>query len=81
MTELNVVPLPVKDLSDIPTRLRDLANRIESGEQPAETAFVLIPRSKDYPRLFGWGDIEHANDPIIQLGLCLHWLHANLVVR
>lgn len=72
MAELNVVALPIKNLNDIPERLRDMATRIESGELNADTLFVVIPQDGDYPSLYGWGDIERHNDPIIQLNLCLH---------
>lgn len=68
-------------LNDIPARLRLLADQIEAGEHEATGALVLLPRKGDYPRVFGFGDVEGANDPIIQLALAHHWFLTKLVVR
>jgi hypothetical protein len=76
-----IVPLPAKDLGNIPERLRDLASRLEAGEESAGTLFVIIPVAGDWPRLFGWGDVDGRNDPMIQLELCRHWLVENMVDR
>ena len=76
-----LVTLPTKDLSNIPERLRDLAARLEAGEETADTLFVVLPRADDWPRLFGWGDVDGRNDPLIQLTMCTHWLTTNLVGR
>lgn len=47
-------------ISDIPNMMRMLADRIESGDVPAEYALCIIPRDGDFPDLFGWG--EHPGD-------------------
>ena len=80
---MNVVQLHngAPSLNDIPGRLRLLADRIENGEVEATTAYVVIPRSGDFPQLFGFGDYEKDNGPIVQMQFMLHWLSANLVVR
>lgn len=61
-------------LADIPAQLRVLADRIENGELVADGAFVLVPRERDYPTVFGYGIITGAYDPIIQFELARLWL-------
>lgn len=68
-------------LNDIPGRLRHLADQIEKGELAPETMYVIMPRPKDFPRLWGFGNVDGDKHPIIQLELIRHWLVANLVVR
>lgn len=68
-------------LNDIPGQLRVLADSIEKGEVEATTTYVVIPRAGDFPKLFGFGDNDKDNSPIVQMQLMLHWLSANLVVR
>ena len=77
-----VVQLPVVNLNDIPQRLRQLAEDIETGIRPGITSVILIiPQLGDFPKVYGWGDIEGTNDPIIQLSLAKHWFLDNLVLR
>lgn len=69
-------------LTDIPGRLRLLADGIESGlNGDVRSIIVLVPRPVDYPTALQFGEVEGSNDPIIQLQLALHWFVANLVVR
>jgi hypothetical protein len=69
-------------LSDIPAMLRRLADQIEAGEHgQVETAFLILPADGDYPKVFGWGDVDGGNDPVIQLELAKMWLLTNLVAR
>ena len=82
--ELKVVPLreDCVSLTDIPAMLRKLADEIESGDVADVTgAFCLIPRSRDYLLLYGWGDVEGRNEPIIQLDLAKTFLLTHLVAR
>lgn len=51
----NVVHLPAP-LTHIPSKLRELADRIESGEQQASVAMVIIPGEGDWLDIFGYGD-------------------------
>jgi hypothetical protein len=77
-----IIPTPTINLRNIPERLRWLADQIESGEQKARTLFVIIPSiENENPQLYGWGDMDGENHPIIQLALCEHWLLHNLVTR
>jgi len=54
-------------LNDVPGRLRWLAEEIEANRIKSESAIVLLPISGDYPRIYGYGDVEGENHPIIQL--------------
>ncbi len=51
----NVVHLPAP-LTDIPSKLRELADRIEKGEQQASFAMVIIPVEGDWPSVFSFGE-------------------------
>jgi hypothetical protein len=69
-------------LSDIPGMLRAMADQIEAGEHGAvDAAFLVVPVSDAFPLLFGWGDVEGTNDPIIQLELAKTWLLNNITSR
>lgn len=69
-------------LSDIPGMLRKVADDIEKGEHGDVTSAILvIPVDDDYPELFGWGDVDGGNNPIIQLELAKIWLLQNLTAR
>lgn len=77
-----IVQFPITNLNDIPARLRDLADRIESGaEGKVETLFCIIPQPFDYPIIFGFGDDNGTSDPIVQLELAKHKLLHFIVVR
>lgn len=77
-----VVQLHEVSLQDIPAMLRRIAEQIEAGEHgDVATAFMILPVDGDYPRVFGWGDIEGKNDPVIQLELAKMWLLTNLIAR
>ncbi len=75
MNEINVVQLREgPTLQDIPGQLRALAERIEAGEYgEVDSLIAIMPRDQSYPVLFGWGAIDGAFDPIIQLELARHW--------
>lgn len=82
MDNLKVVDFPNPNLADIPAMLRRLADQIEAGDwDEVETAFLLMPREGKFPKLFGWGNIQGKNDPLIQFELAKHWLCENLVER
>lgn len=69
-----VVTLGRPSLQDIPGMLRQLADRIEAGEfGEVDGLIAVMPRDLDYPQTFGWGNIEGAFDPIIQLELAREW--------
>lgn len=77
-----VIPLGVPNLADIPAMLRNTADQIEAGAWgEIETAFLILPQSDGWPKLFGWGDITGINEPIVQLELTKYWLLNNLVTR
>lgn len=44
-------------LNDIPARLRYLADQIESGEQKADFALIIIDGDSPMPDLFGFGEV------------------------
>ena len=78
----DISAFPLSNLRDIPAMLRKVANEIERGDYAeVSTAFLVIPIEDDYPQLFGWGDVDGANDPMIQIALCQQWLLSNLVKR
>lgn len=78
----NLVQLPITHLQDIPTLLRNLAHNIEIGEyNKVDTVYVVIPRTDDFPRLFGYGDVDGDSGPLTQLLLMQHWLCQNLASR
>lgn len=77
-----VIQHPSPNLADIPAMLRRLADQIEAGDWgEVETAFLLMPRAGDFPRLFGWGNVTGTQDPIVQFEMAKHWLVTNLVSR
>jgi len=80
---LTVVPLHEgPSLNDIVAQVRAFADRIESGEYgEVDAVFAVMPRARDYPQLFGWGDVTGSNDPVIQLELCKLWLLTTMTVR
>ncbi|MCA6108112.1 hypothetical protein [Bradyrhizobium cenepequi] len=78
--------VPIRDggpaLTDIPGMLRRMADQVEAGEfGKVSSAILLIPQADGYPLLFGWGDIEGRNDPIIQCEMAKHWLVENITGR
>jgi hypothetical protein len=78
--------VPLRDaaplLTDIPGMLRRAADQIEAGTYGAVgAAFLLLPDPDGYPRIFGWGDVEGQNHPIIQCELAKAWLVNNIVAR
>jgi len=80
--DLKVVSIDRAPLTDIPKKLRELADAIEAGDHgDVETLFAVMPRPESYPLLFGWGHVEGQSDPIIQLELVKHWLLTHLVAR
>lgn len=69
-------------LADVVGMLRQLADNIESGEHGSvESLAVIMPVEGDYPRVFAFGDVEGANEPVLQLELAKMWLLTNLVQR
>jgi hypothetical protein len=79
--------IPIRDgrppLTDIPGRLRSLADNIEAGHNgDISSVIILMPVEGDYPRVLQYGQIEgQTNEPMIQFQLALHWFCANLVIR
>lgn len=69
-------------LTDIPGMLRKLADQIEAGEQGEVTsAILLLPVDGDYPRVFGWGDVENINHPALQCEMAKMWLLTHIAAR
>ena len=72
---------PGPTVDNIPAMMRQLADRIESGEQPADAVLCIIPQPGDWPAIFGWGD--HQGD-LGNIGLCelaKAWFVQNNTVR
>jgi len=66
--ELRKAPL----VNDIPGQLRQMADAIEAGEHgDVTTALFLLPVAGDWPEVFGWGDVDGENHPIIQFQFAL----------
>ncbi len=81
VASLNIVEFK-PPLTDIPAMLRGMADDIESGAfGDVKTMYALVPKDGDYPLLFGWGNVDGTNDPIIQIELAKAWLVNNLVQR
>lgn len=80
---LTVVPLREgPPLSDVVAQIRAWADRIEAGEYgEVDAVFALMPRSGDYPTVWGWGDVAGTNDPVVQFELAKLWLLTNLTKR
>lgn len=77
VTELKVVPIREcnANLRDIPGMLRQMADNIERGEyDQVDALIVVMPRHADYPLMFGWGDVEGDNAPLMQLELAKMFL-------
>lgn len=68
-------------LNDIPGRFRWLADEIEAGRIESSSAIVLFPVSGDYPRIYGYGDVEGENHPIIQLEMAKTAFIVNVMRR
>jgi hypothetical protein len=82
---MSLTVVPIRDgpsLNDVVAQVRAFADRIEAGEYgEVDAVFAVMPRAGDYPTVFGWGDINGTNDPVIQLELAKFWLLTNLVKR
>lgn len=84
MADLKVVPIREcnANLRDIPGLLRQMADNIDSGEYgDVASLFVVMPRDADYPTLFGWGDVEGDNAPLMQLELARMFLLTRVTER
>lgn len=55
MSKLNVVDFPLTSLADIPAKLRDLADKIESGEHGEPSAAIVV-LAGDELEVFGYGE-------------------------
>lgn len=79
---MNIVKLPITNLGDVTAKLRELADSIDSGKhREVPSAFVVIPRDNDYPVIYGFGNVEGDNNPIVQLELAKSWFVNNLTGR
>lgn len=77
-----IVQWPNTNLGDVPAMLRKLADDIETSiTEPCSSAIVLLPREQDYPVIFGFGDVEGNNQPLVQLALAHSWFIYNLTSR
>ena len=55
---MTVVDFPISTpLTDVPGRLRKLADDIESGEQSARIAIIVVVDNHDETSVLGYGDI------------------------
>lgn len=64
-------------LQDIPARLRLLADQLEAGEYDEyHSCLVIIPQPhNEWPIMWGYGDVDGVNSPIITLTLALQmWI-------
>lgn len=52
----NVVPIHTRHVSDVPASLRDLADRIERGDQEASTCIVITTGGASPSGTFVYGD-------------------------
>ena len=56
---MNIVPLPVQNLNNVPALARQLADDIEAGEY-GNVRRVIVVMDADDLRTFSWGDIGDA---------------------
>lgn len=69
-------------LQDIPAQLRALADAIASGEHgQVECAYVVVPKTDDWPTIFGYGNVDGDNQPIVVMELAKSWFINNLTRR
>lgn len=69
-------------LNDIPGMLRNMAKDIENGEyNNVESLLIVMPRIDDFPLVFGFGNVDRENQPIVQLELAKAFFINNLVNR
>lgn len=64
-------------LQDIPARLRLLADQLEAGDHgDYYNCLVIIPQlHNEWPIMWGYGDVDGVNSPIITLTLALQmWI-------
>ena len=79
---MRVVPLREGPLlTDIPGRLRQLAESIESGDTEAAAVLVLIPQDGDWPAVFGFGEHlgDHGNIAVCEMAKI--WFVTNVTGR
>jgi hypothetical protein len=59
---------PANNPNNIPQKLRELADSIESMDTPAMRITVVIPVIEDHPIVFTWGPArEYAADAVFDL--------------
>ena len=69
-------------LADVVGRLRLLADDIEAGKLgKITTAFVVLPTERDYPIIYGFGDVETDNHPVLQFELAKQKFIFNMMKR
>lgn len=68
-------------LEDIAGRLRWLAGEIEANRIEATAAYVIIPVENDFPIVYGYGDVNGDNHPIIQFECAKALFVNNLMSR
>lgn len=76
---LTVVPLrDSPTLNDIPAQMRQLADRIESGEVETESVMCIVAVEGDWPNIYGWGDNQGDYGNIGLLEMAKAWfVHHN----
>lgn len=77
VTRLRQGPL----LTDIPGMMRQMADRIETGEVDAQSVLFIVPVDGDWPMVFGWGAHlgDHGNIAVCEMAKA--WFVNNLVAR
>ena len=69
-------------LQDIPAQLRALADAISSGEYgEVDSLYVVMPKTDDWPTIFGYGDVDGDNQPIVVMELAKSWFVNNMTSR
>lgn len=63
---MNVVPLPIKSLNDIPAQLRQFADDIDADLYGAAKTVIVVLETEENMHCFGWGG---ADDPLRNAGL------------
>lgn len=61
---MNVVQMRTHNLQDIPAMLRQLADSIEGGAEPAQQAVVALVGPEGAVKVYGYGDIGPAHETI-----------------
>ena len=68
-------------INDVPGQLRHMADEIEAGRFSAAAVVLVVPRTNDWPEIFGWGVHMGDLENIATMELAKLWFANNLTER